>query len=100
MDIQNLDLKSVDEIKAETLWNAEATKKAKGESIVEHLAAANLDSTSSSQLDALKAQTEKSEEPGRAAYIEQLKAAVANGEYEVSSDDLADALLKDGFSID
>lgn len=55
-----------------------------------------VDSADSDAFSALKLKISQGKEAGRAEYLAQLKESVASGEYHVSSDDLAGALLADG----
>ena len=97
MDLHGLGQKSIEDITADSLWLKSTVKEKKEGSLVEDLLP-GLDSASASELEKLKLQSLEAQEPGRAAYIESLKAAIANGDYEVATDKLADALIDDGFS--
>jgi anti-sigma28 factor (negative regulator of flagellin synthesis) len=54
------------------------------------------DTASSEEFNKLKALVAASVEPGRAGYIEVLKAAVANGEFNPSAKDIANSMFEDG----
>jgi anti-sigma28 factor (negative regulator of flagellin synthesis) len=54
------------------------------------------DSSSSEAFNKLKLLVADSVEPGRAGYIEALKAAVANGEFNPSAKDIANSMFEDG----
>jgi anti-sigma28 factor (negative regulator of flagellin synthesis) len=55
-----------------------------------------VDTASSEAFSSLKLKVSQAKQAGRAEYISQLKESVASGEYNISSSDLADALLTDG----
>ncbi len=54
------------------------------------------DSCDSEAFSSLKAKVSQAKQAGRAEYISQLKESIASGAYNVSSSDLADALIADG----
>jgi anti-sigma28 factor (negative regulator of flagellin synthesis) len=96
MDLHGIGQKNIEDVNADSLWLANTTKEKKEGTLIEDLIPAT-DSSSVSELEKMKNKALEAQEPGRAAYLEKLKAAVANGTFEVSSDKLADALIDDGF---
>lgn len=96
MDIHGIGQKNIEDIKADTLWLTSTTQEKKEGSLIEDLVPAS-DSASANELNKLKNQAAEAQEPGRAAYIEKLKLAVASGELDVATEDLADSLIDDGF---
>ena len=88
--------KNIEDLKADALWLTSTKEEKKEGSIIDGLVPVS-DSASVSELEKLKNQAISAEEPGRAAYIESLKAAVAKGELDVTSDVLANSLIDDGF---
>ena len=55
-----------------------------------------VDSADSDAFSSLKLTVSQAKQSGRAEYISKLKEAVASGTYDVSSNDLANALIADG----
>ena len=96
MDIHGIGQKNIEDITADSLWLTSTKEEKKEGSLIEDLIP-NADSSSVSELEKLKVQTLEAQEPGRVAYLEKLKAAVANGTLDVPSEKLADALIDDGF---
>jgi anti-sigma28 factor (negative regulator of flagellin synthesis) len=96
MDINGIGQKNIDDIKADSLWLTSTKPEKKEGSLIEDLIP-GADSASVSELDKLKNQAAEAQEPGRAAYLEKLKAAVAEGKFDVATEDLADSLIDDGF---
>ena len=96
MDIHGIGQKNIEEIKADTLWLTSTKEEKQSGSLIEDLIPAG-DSSSTSQLEQLKAQVKNAQEPGAATRLEKIKEAVANGTFDVPSDILADRLMEDGF---
>lgn len=55
-----------------------------------------VDTASTNSFNALKASVANSDEPGRAEYVQALKAAIAAGELNISAEDIASAMFEDG----
>ena len=97
MDLNGVGQKNIDEInKPSVLWSNPTEEKQAEEKVTGDVSTAK-DAASSEALEKLKLQTLEAQEPGRAAYLEKIKAAVANGSYDVPADKLADSLIEDGF---
>lgn len=94
MDINGVGQKTIEEISADSLWLTSSTKEKEDTSFIEDLIP-SLDTAASSELEAMKAQIEKAQEPGRAAYLESIKAAIANDEFDVSAKDIVDGMSDD-----
>ncbi len=100
MDLNAIGQKNIEEISSGSLWFTKGTKEGDDTGSILEDVSSNYDSARATQLDSLKSEVKKAQEPGRAAYLEALKAAIADGDDLVSSDRLADALISDGFLED
>ena len=95
MDLNSIGQKSLENVNADSLWLEVTQKEIEEKKLLEELFPS--DSTSASELEQLKNHTKKADEPGRAAYIESLKLAAANGDLEIAAGDIAEAILDDGY---
>lgn len=96
MEVKNINSQDLETVKQAQLAFQESIKQeAKAEVLGTHVA---LDSASTGSFDALKTKVASSSEPGRAGYLEALKDAIASGEFNPSSHDIAASMFEDGTS--
>lgn len=95
MDLNSIGQKNIKDVSTDSLWLEKLDTKPKEDAEVIDLVKST-DSAVAQGLKELKEQVKAAQEPGRAAYLEKLKLAIANDEYDVPANKLADA-FDDGF---
>ncbi len=98
MDIKRTDSNSTNSLEQLKLLKANcfASSEANSDSVDADAETKAVDTASSDAFSSLKLKVAQAKQAGRADYISELKASIASGEYNISSSDLADALMADG----
>ncbi len=96
MDIKRTDSNSADSLEQLKLLKANCFSSEASSDTDTDLESKAVDSADSDAFSSLKLKVAQAKQAGRADYISELKKSIASGEYNISSSDLADALIADG----
>ncbi len=97
MDIKRTDSNSTDSLEQLKLFKANnSAAKAGSDSVDADLENKAIDSADSNAFSSLKLKVSQAKQAGRAEYLSALKESITLGEYNISSNDLANSLIADG----